>query len=126
MKTVVFTTFLESFFSKHTVIREECVSFFFIVYVTIMLVLSGSGFPRISSIDSKVFRPIMTGCSNVSFLKRFRSSGICHKSFPFLPIARLCLLIATTILTIGFFMFIIYTTSIGSCLLTVFFGARYT
>ena len=44
--------------------------------VTTTFVRLGSGRPN----DSKVLRPMTTGCPVVSALKRFRSSEICHSS----------------------------------------------
>src|SRR3989338_8128254 len=53
-----------------------------------MFVRSGNGFPKYPTMDSKVLRPMMTGCPWVSRLKRLRSSGMCQRSFPSLPNSR--------------------------------------
>src|SRR3989344_9308834 len=50
--------------------------------------------------DSKVLRPMMIGCPWVSRLKRWRSSGMCQRSFPSLPSSRF-FPIATTAQTRG-------------------------
>src|SRR3989344_4107802 len=53
-----------------------------------MLVRSGKGLPKYPTMDSKVLRPMMTGCPFVSALKRLRSSGMCQSSFPSFPNSR--------------------------------------
>src|SRR3989344_8167900 len=68
--------------------------------VTMMFRRTGSGRPM----DSYVLRPMITGWPDVIFLKRWRSSGMCHKSLFAFPIARFAAAIALMILTRGLFM----------------------
>src|SRR3989344_2147313 len=75
--------------------------------VTTILVRPGKGPPKYPNIDSNVFLPMMIGCPEVNRLKRFKSSGICHRSLPSFPSSRF-FPIATTAVIIGFFMHRLY------------------